>query len=467
MHELEQPKKYDVALSYAREDGEYVDAVAHALRNRGLKVFYDRFEEADIIGRNLIDHLANVYRSNARLCVVFISEAYARKPFPRLERQSAQVTAIETDAPYIIPVRLDGTPLPGLLANLAYTRNKTPEALAELVASKLLRGEAVGVLSKGVSIDREACVVRYRSLIEPDMDTFRTTFARFEGWADSKIGSIPIDLRMPRSVSEAIRIAREFRDTPAWRANRISEEARASFSKFYDTRLPERNQETIRGISILLQHYHDLPPERRDVALRNFLASRAVVLCRQILMYQLVGMESISWEQMFSRIGSVWDDQIILGLSYVAFLDGDEPYFWIDADGRDGSGTIVLPRSLRLYVPASLEIKERLRPLNADAFDRHFAAQICAIGFEEGNFMALWNFAHYPEQLQLSIRGEWAIEADHFTSVSTRELIPCVTRLVNDLSKSAERESVSLIRLEHLFGPNRHYYEDILRKIRN
>jgi TIR domain-containing protein len=466
MHQLE-PKKYDVALSYAREDGEYVNAVARALRTRGLEVFYDLFEEADIVGRNLIEHLVNVFRSNARLCVVFISAASAQKKYPRLERQAAEATALETKEPYIVPVCLDDTPLPGLLADLAHTPKKTPEALAELVVLKLLRMEDGGVMSEGAPIDSEACVVRYRSAIEPDMDMFRATFARFEGWAESKISSIPVELRLPRGVSEAIRIARAFRDTPAWWSSRISDEARNSFSKFYDVRLPERDQETLRGVSILLHHYHDLPPERRDVALRKFLASRAVVLCRQILMYQLVGMESVEWEPMFGRVGSVWNDNILLGLSFVGSLDGDERYFWVDADGRDGTGAMVLPRPLRLNVPASLVIEDRIEPLGADAFDRHFATQLCARGLEDGNFMTLWYFAHYPERLQLWLRGEWAIEADHFTSVSTRELMPCVTRLVKDLRESKERESAALlqIRVESLLGRNEHCYQDLLRQI--
>jgi len=470
MHQLEPPKEYDVALSYAREDGEYVDAVARALRTRGLRVFYDRFEEADIAGRILVDHLVNVFRSKARLCVVFISAAYTQKKFPRLEREAAEATAIETEEPYIIPVCLDETPLPGLLANLAHTPKKTPEALAELVTLKLLRREDDGVMSEGAPIDSAACIVRYRSVIEPDMDMFRATFARFEGWAESKISSIPIELRLPHAVSEAIRTARAFRDTPAWGSNRISGETRDSFSRFYDVRLPERDQETLRGVSILLRHYHDLPPERRDVALRKFLAARAVVLCRQILMYQLVGMENVEWEPMFGRVGRLWNDRILLGLSFVGSLDDDERYFWVDADGRDGTGAMELPGSLRLDVPASLVIEDRLEPLGADAFDRHFATQLCASGLaEDSHFTALWYFAHHPERLQLWIRGESAIEADHFTSVSTRELLPCVTRLVKDFNASPERENAALlqVQLERLLRPNRSYYQDLLRSIRS
>ena len=67
-------KKYDVALSFAGEDRVYVKAVADALQGFGLTVFYDEFVEADLLGRNLIDHLSDIYQNRAKLCVLFVSE---------------------------------------------------------------------------------------------------------------------------------------------------------------------------------------------------------------------------------------------------------------------------------------------------------------------------------------------------------------------------------------------------------
>lgn len=42
---------YDIALSFAGEDREYVDIVANTLHQLGVKVFYDKYEEADLWGR--------------------------------------------------------------------------------------------------------------------------------------------------------------------------------------------------------------------------------------------------------------------------------------------------------------------------------------------------------------------------------------------------------------------------------
>lgn len=59
---VEVPKKFHVALSFVGEDRVYVDAVAKALQAEGVDVFYDKFEEVDLWGKDLYTH----HRSNAR-----------------------------------------------------------------------------------------------------------------------------------------------------------------------------------------------------------------------------------------------------------------------------------------------------------------------------------------------------------------------------------------------------------------
>ena len=52
--------EFDIALSFAGEDRNYVDQVAHILKSKGISVFYDKFEEANLWGKNLYDYLHNV-----------------------------------------------------------------------------------------------------------------------------------------------------------------------------------------------------------------------------------------------------------------------------------------------------------------------------------------------------------------------------------------------------------------------
>jgi hypothetical protein len=77
--------QYDVALSFAGEDRSVAEALAQALRDSGARVFYDRYEQATLWGKDLYQHLQTVYRDTARYCVVFVSAAYARKLWTRHE----------------------------------------------------------------------------------------------------------------------------------------------------------------------------------------------------------------------------------------------------------------------------------------------------------------------------------------------------------------------------------------------
>jgi hypothetical protein len=80
---------YDVALSFAGEDRSYVEQVAEILHSIGIKVFYDRYVEGELWGKDLYTHLDDVYRNKCRYCVMFISQHYKEKLWTNHERESA------------------------------------------------------------------------------------------------------------------------------------------------------------------------------------------------------------------------------------------------------------------------------------------------------------------------------------------------------------------------------------------
>src|SRR5215813_13480167 len=104
--------RYDVALSFAGEDRLYVEKVAFALRNEGVKIFYDDYEKVTLWGRDLYAHLDWVYRGASRYCVVFISRHYAEKVWTNHERASAQARALIENQEYVLPARFDDTEVP-------------------------------------------------------------------------------------------------------------------------------------------------------------------------------------------------------------------------------------------------------------------------------------------------------------------------------------------------------------------
>lgn len=133
---------YDVALSFAGEDRDYVRAVAESLRLNEKRVFFDEFEKARLWGKDLYQHLNEVYKSNSHVCVIFASKHYAKKRWTSHELRSAQARAFLENTDYLLPVRLDDTPIPGLNETVGYIdgRETSSAELAALLIQKLDRG---------------------------------------------------------------------------------------------------------------------------------------------------------------------------------------------------------------------------------------------------------------------------------------------------------------------------------------
>jgi hypothetical protein len=132
---------FDVALSFAGEDRTYVEEVAKLLKQANVSVFYDGFEEVDLWGKNLADHLAEVYSKKSRFVVMFVSHYYAAKVWPNYERQQAQARALKNRGEYVLPARFDDTEVPGLPDSVAYVdlRKLTPQELVNRILAKLNR----------------------------------------------------------------------------------------------------------------------------------------------------------------------------------------------------------------------------------------------------------------------------------------------------------------------------------------
>ena len=130
---------YDVGLSFAGEQREYVDQVASDLRSRGIRPFYDDYERGALWGKDLYAHLTEVYQHQCEYCVIFVSREYEAKVWPSRERQSAQERALQEKREYILPARFDDTPIPGLLKTISYIdlNNTSPKQLSDLIAEKL------------------------------------------------------------------------------------------------------------------------------------------------------------------------------------------------------------------------------------------------------------------------------------------------------------------------------------------
>lgn len=132
--------KFDIALSFAGEDRKYVDEVAILLKEKGISVFYDLFEEENPWGKNLYDYLSEIYQNQARYTIMFISSSYKQKLWTNHERQAMQSRAFQESQEYILPAKFDDTEITGVLPTVGYIdlRIKTPEQFVRIIEKKLI-----------------------------------------------------------------------------------------------------------------------------------------------------------------------------------------------------------------------------------------------------------------------------------------------------------------------------------------
>lgn len=138
--------RFDVALSFAGEDRQFVEAVAGELRRFGVRVFYDHYEGVALWGKNLIDVLGDVYSQQSTYIAVFVSSAYLCKTWTRFERQVAQAHRMDSGFEGILPIRLENVEVPGILGTVAYidaTKLK-PVELAKMICSKVRHQSGAG-----------------------------------------------------------------------------------------------------------------------------------------------------------------------------------------------------------------------------------------------------------------------------------------------------------------------------------
>ena len=133
------PHKFDVALSFAGEQRDYVKKVADCIQSNGYAVFYDEFYESHLWGKDLTVYFKEVYYSNSDKCIMFVSEEYVSKAWPSAERQNALAKVLEVGDDYLLPVRFDDSKVPGLPATIAYldARKKSPKDIADLFLKKI------------------------------------------------------------------------------------------------------------------------------------------------------------------------------------------------------------------------------------------------------------------------------------------------------------------------------------------
>jgi hypothetical protein len=195
--------EYDVAISFAGEQRTEAEAIAACLTTEGIKVFYDDYERATLWGKNLYEHLAEVYQNKARYCLMLVSAAYANKVWPTHERRSAQARALTEKSEYILPIRFDDTEIPGLPSTVGYQRfqDHGVQGISALLLEKLHDSPNVGsaqteatqvTTTRAVTPEPPEYFTQRKTL--PDTETLTKIYAK-PRW---RIGIYPTEFRKAR-----------------------------------------------------------------------------------------------------------------------------------------------------------------------------------------------------------------------------------------------------------------------------
>src|SRR3990172_3483877 len=181
--------EYNLALSFAGEDRHLAHAIGMGLLQNGVKVFYDEFEEVNLWGKKLSEELAKRYSSASEFVLVLISKHYTVKDWTDFEFRIAHDEARRRTREFILPVRLDDTPLVGLRSDVAYVdlRKVGVEGVVERVVSKLgtVRGQQLAVQRPTSAASRRTFLVEEVFLLYRDGRLiFHRTITASEGDAD-------------------------------------------------------------------------------------------------------------------------------------------------------------------------------------------------------------------------------------------------------------------------------------------
>lgn len=132
--------QYDIAISFATENKDIADKVYHYLRAENFSVFFAPSPEAQAVlsGKNQREVFYRIFGVEAEYAVLFVSKDYVAKEVP-MEEANIAFSKHKGDGK-VIPVYLDGTPLPKDIfdpKSTNYFCSSNPVAIASHLADRI------------------------------------------------------------------------------------------------------------------------------------------------------------------------------------------------------------------------------------------------------------------------------------------------------------------------------------------
>ena len=211
--------EYEVALSFAGEQRDYVEKVSKELTRLNVGHFYDYNEQVNLWGKNLTQYLDSVYFEKAMYFVPFISKEYVEKIWTRLEVKSALERNMHESRPdfqqYILPVRFDDTRVPGIVGSIGHidARKITPQEIARMIYEKVKNGEKIeknnkeDVVPEPFSINHYDKINEDKRKIMDNIFSYRTTSHAIIVYGEKGLGKRSCIQRFLHEKKKVIRVS--------------------------------------------------------------------------------------------------------------------------------------------------------------------------------------------------------------------------------------------------------------------
>ena len=158
---------WDVFLSYAAEDAEWVRAVEAKLTNLHLKVFDPYAIPAQFWGVSRDEVVTQTFPTKCPAAFVVLSYAYSASEQCRRELGIITCTALADSPSLLLPVRLDDSPVPEAIRSVATldARSGTPEGVAEGIESRIREWRTARAENPSHAPDSESAVASREEVI--------------------------------------------------------------------------------------------------------------------------------------------------------------------------------------------------------------------------------------------------------------------------------------------------------------
>lgn len=113
-------KSYLLAVSYASEQRYYVEEFVSYFKKKKISIYYDRFEQQQMIGKLLHEKLQSVYTEETLYRIIFLSDSYINKPITKMEAEFILADNIYNKN-FLFIFKFDDSNLPGLNPNFVYS----------------------------------------------------------------------------------------------------------------------------------------------------------------------------------------------------------------------------------------------------------------------------------------------------------------------------------------------------------